>query len=57
MPKAPPRVFNIAPGGNFLEVLAKSILEGFPFGKAEIKPPLSNWTVLLPTRRAAREFG
>ena len=57
MPIMPPRVFNIAPGGNFLEVLAKNILDGFLFSKAEAKPALSNWTILLPTRRAARQLG
>jgi ATP-dependent helicase/nuclease subunit B len=57
MPTVPPRVFNIAPGGNFLEILAKNILDGFPLNNADVKPPLSNWTILLPTRRAARQLG
>ncbi len=57
MPTTPPRVFNIASGGNFLEVLAKNILEGFPLDKTQVKPALSNWTILLPTRRAARQLG
>ena len=57
MPISPPRVFNIAPGGNFLDVLAKNILEGFPLVGAQVKPALSNWTILLPTRRAARQLG
>jgi ATP-dependent helicase/nuclease subunit B len=57
MPKSPPRVFNIAPGGNFLEVLSKNILDGSLLKNAEAKIPLSNWTILLPTRRAARQLG
>jgi ATP-dependent helicase/nuclease subunit B len=38
-----------------LEVLADSILGGFPLNGGAA-PPFSDWTVLLPTRRAAREF-
>jgi ATP-dependent helicase/nuclease subunit B len=49
-------VFTIAPGGDFLRVLAKYILEGFPLAENVPKPPLSDWTILLPTRRAAREL-
>jgi ATP-dependent helicase/nuclease subunit B len=57
MPTMLPRVYNIAPGGNFLEVLARKILEGFPLEPSEIRPTLSRWTILLPTRRAARQLG
>ena len=52
-----PRVFNIAPGGNFLDILAKQLLNGFPLDGERPVPPLSSWTVLLPTRRAARQLG
>ncbi len=52
------RVYNIAPGGDFLHVLAREILLGFPFAQNHReKPPLPNWTILLPTRRAARILG
>ena len=57
MPKTLPRVYNLAPGGNFLDVLAKKILEGFPLDPTEVKPALSRWTILVPTRRAARQLG
>ena len=50
-----PRVYTIAPGGHFLDVLAKEILAGFPFDETQdSRPLLSDWTILLPTRRAAR---
>ena len=52
-----PRVFNIAPGGDFLEILARNILAGFPLIGAQPKLPVSNLTILLPTRRAARQLG
>lgn len=52
------RVYNIAPGGDFLHVLAREILLGFPFAQPQReKSPLPNWTILLPTRRAARILG
>jgi ATP-dependent helicase/nuclease subunit B len=57
MSRLQPRVFNIAPGGDFLEILARNILTGFPFIGDKLKQPLSNWTILLPTRRAARQLG
>ncbi len=53
-----PRVFTIAPDRPFLEVLAKAVLGGFP--RTDGAPPdalaLARWTILLPTRRAAREL-
>ena len=52
-----PRVYNIAPGGDFLDVLAKNILHGFPHEGDSPRVPLSRWTILLPTRRAARQLG
>jgi ATP-dependent helicase/nuclease subunit B len=57
MPTTLPRVYNIAPGGNFLDVLARKILEGFPLEQTDARPALSRWTILLPTRRAARQLG
>jgi ATP-dependent helicase/nuclease subunit B len=57
MPTTLPRVFNIAPGGNFLDILARKILEGFPLEPTEVRPTLSRWTILLPTRRATRQLG
>jgi ATP-dependent helicase/nuclease subunit B len=53
-----PRVYSIAPSGRFLNDLASEILCGFPFGsEKKITPPLGQWTILLPTRRAARVLG
>jgi ATP-dependent helicase/nuclease subunit B len=49
-----PRVYNLAPGGHFLDDLAEAVLSGFPV--EDTKRPLSDWTILLPTRRAARAF-
>jgi ATP-dependent helicase/nuclease subunit B len=54
MPTRLPRVYTIAPGGDFLSVLADHILGGFPLTEGEARPPLSHWTILLPTRRASR---
>ncbi len=50
-----PRVVTITPGRDFLGLLAEAVLQGFPL--AQPGPPLSTWTILLPTRRAARLFG
>ncbi len=55
MSKILPRVYNIAPGPDFLKTLADHILQGFRVGAPD--RPLSEWTILLPTRRAARRFG
>ncbi len=52
MRKRLPRVYTIAPGENFLEILATQILNGFPDG--ELHAPLGQWTVLVPTRRSAK---
>ncbi|MEO6608543.1 MAG: double-strand break repair protein AddB [Aestuariivirga sp.] len=55
MTPSQPRIFTISPASTFLEVLAGKILEGFPLnGEASLS--FADWTVLLPTRRAAREF-
>lgn len=50
------RIFTISPSAPFLEVLARNVLEGFPLDRNDKSPPFTDWTVLLPTRRAAREF-
>ena len=52
-----PRLYTIAPGVPFLDTLARAILSGeLPVAGGE--PPdqidLTRWTILLPTRRAAR---
>ena len=51
-----PRIFTIAASGPFLEVLAEQILDGFPLDASDQKPLLTDWTILLPTRRATRVF-
>ena len=56
MIKPRPKVFTIAPSSRFLQVLAQKILQGFPLSASAVKPPLSDWTILLPTKRAVREF-
>ena len=57
MPPSLPRVYNIAPGGDFLDVLAHNILNGFLFEAGTLQAPLSSWTILLPTRRAVKQLG
>lgn len=49
-----PRVCTIAAGAGFLHRLADEVLAGFPVEGDG--PPLSAWTILLPTRRATRRF-
>jgi ATP-dependent helicase/nuclease subunit B len=49
-----PRVLTIAAGGAFLDILAENILARFP--TFEKDRPLTEWTVLVPTRRAAHEL-
>ncbi len=58
MAEPSPRVFTIAPDRPFLKVLAEAVLKGFPRadGKAPGTLELARWTILLPTRRAAREL-
>ena len=51
-----PRVYNIAAGGDFLNVLAHHILNGFPHQDETSRVSLPRWTILLPTRRAARQL-
>ena len=52
-----PRVYNIAPGGDFLDVLANNILNGFPHDAESLRVPLSRWIIILPTRRAVKQLG
>src|SRR5665213_2890501 len=54
MHKRGPQVFSIAAGAPFLEILADEVLARFPTG--ETTRPLSDWTILLPSRRAAQAF-
>ncbi len=49
-----PRVYTIAAGEAFLDILAENILLRFP--TFETQRPLTEWTVLVPTRRAANEL-
>lgn len=53
----PPNLYTIPPGVPFLAALARAILAG-GFPAADVAPPgpldLARWTILLPTRRAAR---
>ena len=58
MSEGPNRVYTIASDAPFLDVLAKAVLKGFPCGDdgPEKIPSLAAWTILVPTRRAAREL-
>ena len=50
------RVYTIASDAPFLEILAKAVLRGFPYAEGHQHPSLAAWTILVPTRRAAREL-
>ena len=51
------RVYTIPGDAPFLDVLSKAILQGFPYTDKSAKPlSLASWTILVPTRRAAREL-
>lgn len=58
-PRPPANVFTVPAGVPFLPTLARAILAG-GFPAAHLPPPdplaLARWTVLLPTRRAARSL-
>ena len=57
MPERAPRVFSIPPGAPFLKTLAEAIVECRLFPEGELSGnsfPLSEFTIFLPTRRAAR---
>ncbi len=55
-----PRVLTIPPSANFLETLAEAVIAGFPRDPTHAPPDplteLPRWTLLLPTRRAARQL-
>ncbi|MEM7425331.1 MAG: double-strand break repair protein AddB [Pseudomonadota bacterium] len=52
-----PRIFSISPGVPFLETLARVVLEqGFPRSAPPSQAELTGYTILVPTRRAAREL-
>ena len=50
----PQRVYTIASDAPFLDILAKAVLRGFPYAEDHQHPSLAAWTILVPTRRAAR---
>lgn len=55
-----PHLYTIPSGVSFLDTLAKAILDGrLPVsgGKPPDRLELSQWTILLPTRRAVRALG
>jgi ATP-dependent helicase/nuclease subunit B len=49
-----PHVSTIAPGTDPLGVIARAVLAGFPLKSGF--PPLHQWTIFLPTRRAVRRL-
>lgn len=53
-----PRVFTIPPDAPFLKILAQAVLDGFPdrVGSRPTPFEIARVTILLPTRRAAREL-
>ncbi len=56
-PPEPPRVFTVPPDVAFLPHLAEAILAGdlpVPGGRPPAPEDLPRWTILVPTRRAAR---
>ncbi|MDP1703034.1 MAG: double-strand break repair protein AddB [Aestuariivirga sp.] len=56
MSERPQRVYTIASDAPFLDILAKAVLRGFPYAMGHQHPSLAAWTILVPTRRAAREL-
>ena len=56
MSERPQRVYTIASDAPFLDILAKAVLRGFPYAEGHQHPSLAAWTILVPTRRAAREL-
>jgi ATP-dependent helicase/nuclease subunit B len=54
MDEKPQRVYTIASDAPFLDILAKAVLRGFPYAEGHHHPSLAAWTILVPTRRAAR---
>ncbi|MEQ1520453.1 MAG: double-strand break repair protein AddB [Aestuariivirga sp.] len=56
MSERPQRVYTIASDTAFLDILAKAVLRGFPYAEGHQHTSLAAWTILVPTRRAAREL-
>ncbi len=58
MSKGQQRVYTIASDAPFLDILAKAVMRGFPYAEQshEKHPSLAAWTILVPTRRSAREL-
>ena len=56
MDERPQRVYTIASDAPFLDILARAVLRGFPYADGQQHPSLAAWTILVPTRRAAREL-
>lgn len=54
MDERPQRVYTIASDAPFLDILAMAVLRGFPYAEGQHHPSLAAWTILVPTRRAAR---
>ena len=52
------RIYSIPPARPFLKLLARAVLDGFPLTDGSHPGPgdLPNWTILVPTRRAAAEL-
>jgi ATP-dependent helicase/nuclease subunit B len=50
----PLSLWTMAPENDFLDVLAKAVRNGSPLLAEDTKPSLMHWTILVPTRRAAR---
>ncbi|MGQ0484482.1 MAG: double-strand break repair protein AddB [Hyphomicrobiales bacterium] len=52
------RIYSIPPARPFLKLLARAVLDGFPLTEGLRPGPgdLPNWTILVPTRRAAGEL-
>lgn len=52
------RIYSIPPAQPFLKLLARAVLDGFPLTDGSRPGPgdLPNWTILVPTRRAAAEL-
>ena len=49
-------LYTIASDAPFLDVLVEQVIAGFPLNAGASLPPLSQWTILVPNRRTAREL-
>ncbi len=58
MSAKPASVFTIPSDAPFLDILSQALLAGFPYTLHDrtTAPNLADWTVFVPTRRAAREL-